>query len=209
LTEELLVTVNLPAADPAAEGPNCTLSVAVWPGLNDIGNVPRVIEKPTPVIVAPLTVTVAAPVDMSVTVRVSVILTGTFPKTMPAGPTLRVGNAAFNSRAKVAVKLPALAVSVTACAVETGDTYAVNCALVVFACTSAAGDIVTTALLLDRTTLKPSGGAGPLMVTVQLFVPAPTMDALMQEMPLSCGAPVPLRATTAVLLMEELLVTVN
>jgi hypothetical protein len=48
-----------------------------------------------------------------------------------------------------------------------------------------------------------------LIVTVQTSVPAPLIDALPQERPLSCGIPVPLSATTAVLLVEELLVTVN
>jgi hypothetical protein len=209
LAEELLVTVNMPAAAPAAEGSNCKLSVAVWPGLNDIGNAPGVKEKPAPVTVAPLMVTVAAPVDMSVTVCVSVTLTRTFPKDTLAGLAPRFGSAAFNSRAKVSVMLPALAVSVTACAVETGDTYAVNCALVVFACTKAAGEIVTAALLLDRPTLKSPARAVPLSVTVQRSVPVPTIEALTHEMPVSCGSPVPLRAIVAVALTEELLVTVN
>jgi hypothetical protein len=46
-------------------------------------------------------------------------------------------------------------------------------------------------------------------MTVQRSVPAPVIDALLQEMLLSCAAPVPLRITAAVLLTEELLITVN
>ena len=105
--------------------------------------------------------------------------------------------------------VPALAVRLAACAVETGNTFAVNWALVAFVGTSAAGDIVTAALLLDRATLKPGASAGPLIVTMQRSAPEPVIDALLQEMPVSFGSPVPLRAITAVLLMEELLVMVN
>jgi hypothetical protein len=47
------------------------------------------------------------------------------------------------------------------------------------------------------------------MVTVHKSVAVPPMDVLAHDSPVSCGAPVPLRATAAVLLVEELLVTVN
>jgi hypothetical protein len=68
---------------------------------------------------------------------------------------------------------------------------------------------ITAALLLDRVTLKPPASAGPLIVTVQRSVPVPPIDALLQERLVSLGAPVPLRGITAVLLTEELLVTVS
>jgi hypothetical protein len=173
------------------------------------GNVPGVMVKSAPETVAPLIVTGPVPTELSVTVCVTGVFTATLPKFTLATPTLSVGTGTFNWRAKLVLTMPALAVRLTVCAVETGDTLAVNCALVVFAWISAAVDTVTAALLLDKTTLKPAAGAGPLIVTVQRSVPVPPIDALLQEMPLSCGAPVPVSAITAVLLLEELLETVN
>jgi hypothetical protein len=173
------------------------------------GNVPGVIVKPAPLTAAPLIVTGDVPVELTVTVCVVGVFTATLPKATLVTPILSVGAGTFNWRAKLVLTVPALAVRPTVCAVETGDTLAVNCALVAFAWTSAAGDTVTAALLLDRPTLKPAAGAGPLIVTVQRSVPVPPIDALLQKMPFSCGAPVPLRAITAELLIDELLVTVN
>jgi hypothetical protein len=84
-----------------------------------------------------------------------------------------------------------------------------NCTLVMFALTNPAGDTVTAALLLDKATRRPAAGAGPLMVAVQRSVAVPTTDGLVQEIPVSTGKPVPPSATTAVLFVVELLVTVN
>ena len=71
--------------------------------------------------------------------------------------------------------LPALAVRIAVCAVETADTLGVNWAAVAFAATRDAVGTGTAALLLDKPTLKPPAGAGPLMVTVQRSVPAPVI----------------------------------
>jgi hypothetical protein len=144
-------------------------------------------------------VTGPVPVELIVTLSVTGVFTVKLPKAKLAGPTLSVSTGTFNSRAKVSVTVPALAVSVTACAIETGEKLAVNWALVSLAWINAAGDTVTAALLLDRPTLNPAAGAGSLMVTVQRSVPVPPIDALTHEIPLSCGAggesaaPVPLR----------------
>jgi hypothetical protein len=124
-------------------------------------------------------------------------------------PMLSVGTGTFNSIEKLLLTAPAVPVSVTACAADTGDTFAVNWAEVAFADTSDATGTVTAALLLDKTTLKPPAGAAPLMVTVQRSVPAPPIEALLQEVPLNTGAPVPPKAMVAVPLTEELLLTVN
>jgi hypothetical protein len=185
LTEELLVMVNRPVAAPSAEGSNCMLSVADWPGFNVTGNVLDAMVKPAPVTVAPLTVTGPVPVEFMVTAWIASVFTATLPKATLAVLRLRVGTGTFSSSAKVSVTVPALAVKVTACALETGVTFAVNWALLAFVCTSAAGDIVTAALLLDKATLKPGARAGPLSATVQRSVPVPPMDALLQEIPVS------------------------
>ena len=83
--------------------------------------------------------------------------------------------------------LPALAVSVTACAVVTDDTVAVNPALVAFAGTTSVAGTVTAALLLARLTLKPPLPAAAVSVTVQLSLPDPVIDALLQESALNAA----------------------
>jgi hypothetical protein len=90
----------------------------------------------------------------------------------------------------------------------------VNAALVAFAGTVTVDGTVTAASLLDRLILRPPLGAVELRVTVQASVPAPVMDALLQESALNAGTvpvvmPVPLRAIVAEPLVEELLVRVS
>jgi hypothetical protein len=110
--------------------------------------------------------------------------------------------AAFNFKAKVLEMPLALAVNVTACAVVTDETVAVNEALVALAATVTVAGTLTAALLLDRLTLSPPLGAAPLSVTVQASLPDPVMDALLQESALNPAAaaavPVPLRLTSTV-----------
>ena len=77
--------------------------------------------------------------------------------------------------------LPALAVSVTACAVVTDDAAAVNMALVAFAGTTSVAGTVTAALLLARLTLRPPLPAAAVSATVQLSLPGPVIEALLQE----------------------------
>jgi len=63
-------------------------------------------------------------------------------------------------------------------------------------------------LLLVKDTLKPPLPAAPLSVTVQASLPAPVIDALLQDSALKVAAtavPVPVRPITAVPLVEELL----
>jgi hypothetical protein len=63
-----------------------------------------------------------------------------------------VGTAAVNCRAKLLETVPDVAVSVTACAVPTDNTVAVNPALVALAGTVTVEGTETAALLLDRLT---------------------------------------------------------
>jgi hypothetical protein len=89
---------------------------------------------------------------------------------------------------------------------------AVNPALVAFAGTVTVLGIVTAELLLDRLTLSPPLGAAAVSVTVHASVPDPVMVPLLQYSALSAAGaavPVPLRLTTAVLLVDELLVMVS
>jgi hypothetical protein len=57
--------------------------------------------------------------------------------------------------------------------------------------------------------VKPPLAAAAFSDTVQLSVPAPVMDPLLQRSALSTGTPVPLRLTTVEDPVEELLVKVS
>ena len=108
--------------------------------------------------------------------------------------------------------LPALAVSVTASAVVTDDTVAVNPALLALAGTTTVAGTVTAPLLLVRPTLRPPLPAAAVSVTVQASLPDPVIDALLQDNALSAAGtavPVPVRLITAVPLVDEVLWMVN
>jgi hypothetical protein len=170
--------------------------------------------KPAPVIVAALIVTGAVPVDFIVTECVTGSFTATLPKVTLVALMLSVEIAAFNSRAKLVVRFPALALSFTAWVLETGNTFAVNWAVVALAFTVTVAGADTAALLLDKLTLKPPTGAAPLIVTVQAFVPDPVMEALLQETALSCtglwasATPVPLRLMSVALVEASLVMVI-
>ncbi len=114
-----------------------------------------------------------------------------------------------NCRAKVLATLLALAVSVTVCAVLTEETVAVKLALVAPAATVTEAGTVTAELLLARLTVNPPLAAAAFSVTVQLSVPAPVIDPVVQIRPLSTGTPVPLRLIKVDVPLDELLVSVS
>ena len=193
-------------------GSNCTFSVTDWVGFKVTGKVAADIVKPVPLSVAELMVTGAVPVEVNVTGSVDAVFTVTLPNAKLAGLIVNVGTAAFSCSAKVLETPPALAVRVTDCAVVTDDTVAVNPALVALAGTTTVAGTVTEALLLVRPTLTPPLPAAELSVTVQVSLPAPVMDALLQDSPLNTpgtAVPVPVRPITAVPLVDELLWTVS
>jgi len=149
-----------------------------------------------PVSAAELTVTGAVPVDVSVTGSVVAVFTVTFPNATLVGLIVNVGPVnvapgAFSCRAKLLETVPVLAVSVTACADVTDDTLAVNPALVALAGTVNVAGTAAAALLLARLTLKPPLPAAAVSVTVQLSLPGPVIDALLQESTLSAPSVVP------------------
>jgi hypothetical protein len=159
--------------------------------------------------VAELTVTVAVPVDVSVSDCVAAVPTFTFPNDKFDALMLNVDTVAPSCNAKVRATLPALAVSVTVLAVLTVDTLAVKLALIAPDATVTEAGTVTAVLLLARLTAKPPLGAVAFSVTVQLSAPAPVIDPLEQLSPLSTGTPVPLKPTALEVPEEELLVTVS
>jgi hypothetical protein len=189
-------------------GSNFTLTVADWVGFRVTGNVAPDIVNPVPVSDAELMVTGAVPVEVNVTGSVDAVFTVTLPNARLAGLMVNVGTPAFSCRAKVLDTPPALAVRVTACAVVTDDTVAVNPALLALPGTTTVAGTVTAALLLTNDTLKPPVPAGPLSVTVHASVPAPVIDALLHDSAFkvpAAAAPVPVRPITAVPLVEEVL----
>jgi hypothetical protein len=70
----------------------------------------------------------------------------------------------------------------------------------------------TAVLPLANATVNPPDDAAEVSVTAQASVPAPVIDPLVQERPLRTPAvdwPVPVRVTTAVPLLEALLLMVS
>ena len=96
------------------------------------------------------------------------------------------------------------AVSVAVCAVETAAIVAVKLALVSPEATVTDDGTVTDALLLVRLTAWPPLGATAVSVAVQLSVPAPVIDPLVQLRDCAETVPVPLELVV-VGLLERLL----
>jgi len=137
------------------------------------------------------------------------VFTFTLPKDKLDELTLSVGTPALSVRAKVFDTLPALAVRVAVCAVLTEETVAVKVAVVDPAATVTEAGTLTFESLLARLTANPPVAAAAFSVTVQLSVPAPVIEPLVQLSPLSTGTPVPLRLTAVEVPPEELLVRVS
>lgn len=81
--------------------------------------------------------------------------------------------------------MAAAAVNVTVVALLIAVTAALKLALEEPAATVTEAGTVTAVLLLVRLTATPPLAAAALKVTVQLSVPAPVMEAALQETPLS------------------------
>jgi hypothetical protein len=88
-------------------------------------------------------------------------------------------------------------------------TVAVKLPTVAPAVTVTNAGTVTAKLLLARLTANPPLAAATFSVTVQLSVPAPVIDPLLQLSPLNTGTPVPVRLIKVEVPLDELLVKVN
>ncbi len=165
--------------------------------------------KPLPLTAAALTVTAAVPVEDRVRVCVVAAFTFTLPKDKLDELMLRVGTAVPSDTAKVSVTLPALAVRVAVWAVATEETVAVKLAVVEPAATITVAGTVAALLLLAKLTVNPPVAAAAFSVTVQLSVPDPVNEPLVQLSPLNIGTPMPLRLTPVEVPPEELLVSIS
>lgn len=205
----MLLTVNCPVTEPAVVGSNWMLSVTLPGEVRVSGKVAPEKVKPVPLIVTELMVTDAPPLELKVTVCVVGVFRFTLPKLMLDALRVRVGEGADSCRVKVLVTVPALAVNVTVCALETAATVAVKPAVVAPAATVTEAGTVTAVLLLARPTASPPVAAAAFSVTVQLSVPAPLMDEFVQETAVSTGTPVPLKAMAVDAPVDELLASVS
>jgi hypothetical protein len=93
--------------------------------------------------------------------------------------------------------------------VLTDETVAVKLAVVAPAPTVTKAGTATAELLLATLTANPPLAAATFSVTVQLSVPAPVIDELLQFKALNDGIPEPLRLTTVDVPLDELLVKVS
>ena len=121
--------------------------------------------------------------------------TATFPKVRFAVLRLSAGTEAPNCNPKVCATPPALAVKVADCTEVTGETLALNVAVLVPAGTVTVAGTATAPLLLARLTPNPLLSAAAFKVTEQLSRLAPVIDPLAQVSAVSTGTPVPLRLT--------------
>ena len=160
--------------------------------------------KPVPLTVAELTVTATLPVELRVRVWVVAVLTLTLPKEMLLELTESVELAALSCMDAVADVPPAVAVMVAVCAVLTEATVAVKDALVAPAATVTEAGTVTALELLARVTVVPPVGAAAFKVAEQVEEPEPVKVVVVQETAESETAPVPLRVTVVVGLLDEL-----
>lgn len=165
--------------------------------------------KPVPETASELMVRAADPVDESVSVCVACAFTFTFPNEMPEALTLSLAADATSCSENVAGVPPVVAVSVAASLEVTGETLAVKFALLAPAATVTEAGTLTRELLLEIPMANPPLAAGVFTVTVQLSVPDPTIELLVQLSPVNAGTPVPLNPTAVELPLEELLAIDN
>jgi hypothetical protein len=148
------------------------------------GNVAPDILKPEPVKTAELMVTAPVPAEVRVkSCGAAAVLTCTLPKARLLELTVSVGThtGALSCSEDVLDTVPAVAVTVAVCEVDTDETVAVNAALVAFAATVTEAGTLTAALLLDRATVNPVLGAAAVKLTASATVPDPVMDGPAQD----------------------------
>jgi len=145
--------------------------------------------------VAPLRISAAVPDEVTVTVLLIAVFSGSLPNAILVALRLSPAVTAFSCSGYVAETPPAVAVSVAVWAVLTAVAVAVNPALEAPAATVTEAGTATALLLLARLTTV-ALVAADVSVTVHASVPAPVSEALPHEITLSAAGacPVPLSA---------------
>jgi hypothetical protein len=217
---ELVLTEICPVAAPVAVGSNCTCRVAVWVGLRVMGRLPLTMVKPAPEIAAEFTVTGEVPVE----VRIKLCVVGVFTVTLPK---LRLAALRLNCGFGAAVPVPLRATTVVLPLVELLLTEICPVAAPVAVGSNRTCSVVAWVGLrvmgkVPPTMVKPVPeiaaeftvtGEVPVEVRVKACVvaeftvtlPKFRLGALRVNCGLAAAAPVPFKATTAVLPLVELL----
>lgn len=94
--EALLAIVTTPLTAPAAAGSNPIVSVAVWPGFNVTGALIPDSENPVPETETPAIVSAAVPEEVTVTVLLTAVFSGSFPNATLAALRLSPADTAFS-----------------------------------------------------------------------------------------------------------------
>jgi hypothetical protein len=222
--DELLLIVSCPLALPVAVGANCTCKVTDWVGLSVAGKLPPIIVKPLPASAAELTVTGEVPVDVSVNDCVVAEFTVTSPK-------LRLAALSVNCGAKVAVPVPLKGTAavlpvdelllIVSCPLALPVAMGANCTCKVtdWVGLSVAGKLPPTIVKLAPlipTELTVTGEV-PVDVSVNdcvvaeftVTLPKLRLAALTANCGLGAAVLAPLKATTAMLPVDESLLIVR
>jgi hypothetical protein len=207
--DELLVSFTKPFDIPGVAGSNSISRVAVFPGFRVEGKFTPEIVYPAPLVDPLLIVTDVVPDEVSVTDWYSGLPSVTSPKATLVDCSVRIDVAAPRLISMLTGPPPDDAVSVAIWAVLTAQTVAVKVFEVAFEATFTIDGTDTARLLLDRYTALLLVPAAALSVTVQMSVPAPVIDALVQLRPLTTACPVPLTLIDDVSPVEELLVSLT
>ena len=183
------------------------MSVAVAFGFRVSGKLAPLAVKPVPESDDESIVTAAFPVEDSVSVCVTALLTATSPKSTLLALRFRVEIEELSCSVVASATPPALAVNVADSFEVTGEAFAVKFVLLAPAGTITEAGTLTRGLLLARLTANPPLSAVAFNVTVQLSATEPVIVELVQVTPFNTGTPVPLSPTTVELPLEELLAT--
>src|SRR5271168_2196957 len=223
--DELLLIVICPVACPVAVGRNCTCNVTAWVGFNVTGRVvPPTIVKPAPVMAAEFTVTGDVPIDVSVNDCVVAVFTVTLPKLKVAALTANCGLGAaalVPLRATTAEEpvdeLLLIVICPLAVPVDVGRNC--TCNVTVWVGFNVTGTVVPPTIVKPAPVMAAEltvTGDVPVDVSVNdcvvavftVTLPKLKVAALTANCGLGAAVLVPLRATTVVLPLDELLLIV-
>jgi hypothetical protein len=221
--DELLMIVSCAVAAPVVVGLNCTCSVTDWVGLNVVGKLLPTTVKSAPVITAEFTVTGDVPVDVNVNDCVVAVFTVTLPKLRFAALTVNCGLAAavlVPLRATTAVAPLDELLLIVICPLAVPVAAGLNwiCSVIDWVGLNVAGRLPPTMVKPEPVIAAELTVTGEVPVDVNVndcvvavftvTLPKLRLAALTVNCGLGAVVLVPLRATTAVAPLDELLLIV-